>query len=725
VVGLSGVYYTVSIMLKTTARWTVYLALFLVPFIPLYVANQLFFPFITGKGFAFRILVEVALAGYVVLAFLDTKYRPKISWVLTLYTALVGWMVVANALAVNPHKAFWSNFERMDGFVTLVHVFVFFIVLSSVLTADKLWRKWWLFFVAGATMLCGYGLLQLAGVAEIHQGSSRVDASIGNAAYLAVYLLFATAIALWQGLESRGWVRYTLFGISGLCAIIIFATATRGAVLGLFGAVALGSVLWMLEAGKKKVRIAAGGVLLALVVLTGAFFSLKETPFIQNDPTLSRIASISAADGSTRFTLWSMAAQGVAERPVFGWGQEGFNYVFQKYYRPSLFAQEPWFDRAHNTYIDWLIAGGIPALLLFAALLASAVITLYRKTVSRPERILLIAALAAYAFQALFVFDNLMSYIGLAALLAAAHAAGGVPSKRLMSLPEVRPQSASATLVPIILTLTVATVWMVNVPSIAQASRLVTALGYSQQKPAEALALFKEAASERGLGDQEVSEQFLTFASSMRSRGDVTEQVRSDIIVAALTRMQEQVVKTPTDARLRIQYATGLRALGQQQKALEESGSALVLSPKKQTIMMERGFELWEADKKAEARDMFRAMYELDTSFKDLAAYAAAGEIAVGNSIEGKKILTEAFNSPHVDSEVLVVAYYEAKQYDDLIAVLKLRLLNRPGVESYLRLASGYAVAGRFAEARLTAQEALQKYPEGSKEINAFIQRLP
>ncbi len=711
--------------MKKVALWATLIPLFLIPFIPLYVANELFFPFITGKGFAFRILVEIALAGYVFLACVDKRYRPKFSWILVFYAALVGWMVLANALAVNPHKAFWSNFERMDGFVTLVHVFAFFLVLGTVLTVEKLWRKWSLFFVAGATVLCGHALLQLAGMAEIHQGSSRVDASIGNAAYLAVYLLFAAAISLWQGLESKGWVRYTLLSISALCAIIIFATATRGAVIGLTGAIGLGSILWILEAGKKKTRLAAGGVLLGLLVLVGAFFSLKETSFIKQDPTLSRIASISAADGATRFTLWSMAAEGVAERPVFGWGQEGFNYVFQKYYRPSLYAQEPWFDRAHNTYIDWLIAGGIPALLLFLGLLVSAVVALYRKSVSRPERIILIAALAAYSFQALFVFDNLMSYIGLAALLAAAHAASGKPIRALDEMPQVSTQNAAAVLAPVIGVVAIVLVWVINVPSIAQASRLVTALGYAQQKPAESLAIFKEAAADRGLGDQEVSEQLLTFASSMRSRTDVSEQVRTDIIMAALTRMQEQVVKTPTDARLRVQYATGLRALGQQQKALEESGSALVLSPKKQTIMIERGFELWEANKKPEARDLFRDMYALDSTFKDLAPYAAAGEIVAGNKQEADKILKDAFNTIHIDSEILVVAYYEAKQYDDLIEVLKLRLLNRPGPESYLRLASGYAVAGRFGEARATAQEALKNHPEASAEISAFIQRLP
>ena len=112
--------------------------------------------------------------------------------------------------------------------------------------------------------------------------------------------------------------------------------------------------------------------------------------------------------------------RGFAARPVTGWGQEGFNYVFNTYYNPAMYTQEPWFDRAHNVFFDWLIAGGFPALLLFLALLISAVVALYRGSASRAERIVLIGALAAYAFQGLFVFDNLFTYIPLAAILALA-----------------------------------------------------------------------------------------------------------------------------------------------------------------------------------------------------------------------------------------------------------------------------------------------------------------
>lgn len=711
--------------MKKVALWTALIPLFLIPFIPLYIANDLFFPFITGKGFAFRVLVEIALAGYVLLALVDKRYRPRFSWTWILYAALTVWMFLANLLAVNAHKAFWSNYERMDGWVTLVHVFVFFVILGSVMTADRLWRKWWLFFLSGAALVSIYSLFQLAGMADIHQGGARVDATLGNAAYLAVYMLFVTAVALWQGLESKGWMRYLLLGFAFITAFILFTTETRGAVIGLAGAIGLGSLLWMFEAGKKKTRLIAGGVFLGLLVLVGAFFAFKDSTFIKSDPTLARISSISAADGSTRFTLWSMALEGVAERPVFGWGQEGFNYVFQKHYRPELYAQEPWFDRAHNTYFDWVIAGGIPALLLFLALLASAVFALFQKGASRPERVMLIAALAAYAFQALFVFDNLWSYVPLAALLAAAHAVSSRPWAFFERLPELRDDSASTVATPAIAAIAIGVIWMVNVPSIAAASTLVSALGRAQQAPTEAATLFKEAVTIGGFGTQEMSEQYMTFASGLKSRADVSAQDRGVVFKSALDNISTQVTRIPKDARLRVQYATGLRAAGDFQAALRESAVAVELSPKKQTILLERGFEYWEAGMAQEARDTFLAVYELNPSFKELAKYAAAGEIALGNKAAGDVLLIEAFGTTEVDSEILIVAYYQAKRFDDLIAALKRRVTADGSLESYLRLSSAYVITGRSIEARVVAQEALSKHPEQATTITAFMAQIP
>lgn len=711
--------------IRDLARWSVLIPLFLIPFIPLYIANGMFFPFITGKAFAFRILVEIALGGYVLLALLDKTYRPKFSWTLVLYGSLVVWMALADFFATNVHKAFWSNFERMDGWVTLAHMFVFFVILGTVLTADKLWRKWWLFFLSGTALVCIYSLFQLSGMAEIHQGGARVDATFGNAAYLAVYLLFATAVALWQGIESKGWLRYYPFALAALSAIIIFTTATRGAVLGLVGAVGLGAGLWMFEAGNKKQRMIAGGVLAVLIVLVGAFFALKETPFIKGDPTLTRIASISAADGSTRFTLWNMALKGVAERPVTGWGHEGFNYVFQKHYTPDLYAQEPWFDRAHNTYIDWLVSGGIPALLLFLGLLGSAVVALYRKTTARPERILLVSALAAYAFQAIFVFDNLFSYLILATLLAAAHSVSSSDIPFLQKQKELKDMQATTIAGTVVFAGTVALLWMVNVPSMDQAQKLVQALNQSQRTPVQAVALFDGVYATGGLGSQEASEQYIQIAGVLKSRPEIDAKTRGEIYTSALKRLEEQVARAPHDARLRIQYATGFRGIGAYDLALEQSALALKDSPKKQTLMLERGYEFWESGDLQGARDTFVTMYELDTSFKELAVYAAAGEIAVGNTKEGDAILQTAYGTTKVDAEPLVLAYFHAKDYKRLIGVLESHLTTEPTVGSYIRLASAYVLSGEYGRARATAQKALTFFPESEKSIQEFIARIP
>ncbi len=164
---------------KQIARWVALGALFLIPLTPLIVSNSLFFPFITGKAFYFRIVIEVAVAAWAVLAVMDKEYRPRFSWVFVAVLAFVAWMFVADLFAVNVQKAFWSNFERMEGWVLLIHLLGFFFAASAVLRAEKLWRGWFLTSLGASLIVSGYALLQLAGVFAIHQGGYDSILAIG------------------------------------------------------------------------------------------------------------------------------------------------------------------------------------------------------------------------------------------------------------------------------------------------------------------------------------------------------------------------------------------------------------------------------------------------------------------------------------------------------------------------------------------------------------------
>ena len=228
---------------KQVARLVALGALFLVTLAPLIVTNSFFFPFITGKAFFFRIMVEIAFSAWVTLAFLDKEYRPRLSWTGIAVLAFVGWMFIADLFAINVSKAFWSNFERMEGWVLLIHLAAFFFVASNVLRVEKKWRAWFLTSLGVAVIASFHGVLQQLGFLPIHQGSTRIDSSFGNSAYFAIYLLFNTFIALWLAFTEKKypWLKWVLIAFAVVEAFLIFLTETRGTVLGLLGGLVLAS----------------------------------------------------------------------------------------------------------------------------------------------------------------------------------------------------------------------------------------------------------------------------------------------------------------------------------------------------------------------------------------------------------------------------------------------------------------------------------------------------
>src|SRR5438105_119115 len=116
----------------TWLRWGVLTGIFIVPFVAFVAPSasshfpslvpfgNLFFPYITGKNFLFRIVVELVLLCYVMLALAEPKYRPRTSWLMWAVLAFVAWMAVATVFSIDPIKSFWSNFERMEGYIGLV-----------------------------------------------------------------------------------------------------------------------------------------------------------------------------------------------------------------------------------------------------------------------------------------------------------------------------------------------------------------------------------------------------------------------------------------------------------------------------------------------------------------------------------------------------------------------------------------------------------------------------
>lgn len=622
------------------ARWVALGALFLIPFTPLVVANPFFFPFITGKAFYVRILIEIAVIAWVALAFFDTHYRPRFSWIGVAVVSFVGWMFIADAFALNAMKAFWSNFERMEGWVLLVHLLGFFFASSAILRAEKKWRAWFFTSLGVSVIICGYALLQLDGRLAIHQGSTRLDATLGNSAYLAVYLLFSVFVSLWLALtEKRQWLQWALVLLAVLQATLLLFTETRGAVIGLVVSLSLAALLTVFTGGKHIRRIAVGALVL-IALLGGGLYLARHSDFVKNNHTLQRITSISLQDGQVRFTLWGMALSGVMESPIVGWGQEGYNYVFNKYYEPSLFKQEQWFDRAHNTFVDWLVAGGIPAFLLYLALFGTALVLLWtRSELARPERIMLTAVLVGYAIHNFFVFDNVYSYVYFFAILALIDSQVARPMKSLEHAPRISASDSMTVILPVVI-FGCALIWFVNAPGIRVATTLITALSPTSTGIAGNVAIFESLVARPSFAGQEVREQLVDFSFKVVQAKEVPDDLKLHIATLARDEMKKEVALHPQDARAHLQLSLAERLFGNVDGVLGEMDAAIALSPKKSQFYLQKGMIEFELGRFADATKTLDQVYAFSPPFPDIAKYAALGRFAAGNIEGGNEILS-------------------------------------------------------------------------------------
>jgi len=712
---------------KQIARWVALGALFLLPITPLIVADGFFFPFITGKAFYLRILIEIAVSAWVVLALLDKEYRPRFSWIGAAVVGFVAWMFIADIFAINVTKAFWSNFERMEGWVLLIHLLGLFFSASAVLRAEKKWRAWFLASLGVSVVVVGYAFLQLSGSLAIHQGAGRIDATLGNSAYLAIYFLFNVFIALWLALtEKYSWLKWSLIVLAFIEAVLIFFTETRGAVIGLVLALALATFLTALTTDK-NVRRWALGAFIFILILVGSFYLARDSSFIQNNHVLQRISSISLNDGQTRLTIWRMASKGVLERPLTGWGQEGFNYVFNKYYDPSLYEQEQWFDRAHNAFIDWLSAGGIPAFLLYLSLFGSAFLLLWKSSqLSRSERIALTAALVGYAVHNLFVFDNLYSYIYFFAILALIDSQVARPIERLERAPLLSAEDGITFALPVAAVAAFVLIWFVNISGMQTATKLITAMSPFTEGIKGNIKAFEDLAAHPAFAAQEIREQTVSFAANVMQSKSATDTEKRQIASFAIIEMQKQVEAYPLDAREHVQLSYAYRTIGDSKNALQEIRTAITLSPNKEEFWIQAGALEWELGDMKSAQKDFNTAYALGGKlFPVLAVYAAAGNIGAGDTPAANKLLTDAYGSTNIDSDVLANAWYRVKDWPQLIALWKSRVA-RPeaSVETWFGFASVYYASGDSASAIATIRTAVAKYPEAAASGDAAIKQI-
>ncbi len=391
---------------------------------PLLVFSDLFiFPFVVSKVFVLRSLI-IALAAVYLILVLNNWQQYKVS-PHPLHYAVILFLLsysISTFVGVDWYRSFWENHERMLGLFTLVHYILLYAIASSSLRSWQDWRTVFRGISIFGGIVMVIALLQQINPELLLNRGNRSASTLGNPIYVGGYALFLLAVAYLLMIKEtvRSWKRFAqiaaLLALGGL-----LASGTRGSLLGLFSAIVVslvGYVITMKQSAVVRKWVSIGAA--SFIVLISVLFFFRNTGFVQSIPTVGRVFSLSfsATTLNTRLMAWDVAWQGTQEHLLFGWGPSNFFYLFNKYYQPEFLYYgytETWFDNAHNVVVNTLATQGIVGVVAYLGLfltLAYCLIRAYRhRMIDAHVMIIGLAFFAAHFVHNLFVFENVTSYL--------------------------------------------------------------------------------------------------------------------------------------------------------------------------------------------------------------------------------------------------------------------------------------------------------------------------
>lgn len=410
--------------------------LFAAPLAIAIVSTSTLFPFIVGKYVWFRTSVDLALIFFL----LGLWFQPQ--WLVVGRKLLVSPLAIAVSLftlifllagffGVNPSFSFWSNFERGEGGLQMLHLWVFFMLLILLFKEERDWQKiFWVSIWTGVLMIL-YGVLgsfHIQGFISSGALGERFQGSIGNPSYVAAYLVF---LMFYSAYLFSSKYKNKLKSIPSLLLIVInlsfavffWLAATRGAFLGLIAAIL--AILVYLTLTKDKFRKWLIGLGVAIILTMSFMIAYRDTDFVKKLPG-SRLfdISIGARTFGDRTTMWKMAWDGFNDRPILGWGPENFISIFDQKFNTNYFKPKEgfgaWFDRAHSIIFDNLAETGILGFLSYLGIFIIFYLQFFRNKasvinnqLSVTSRALIFSLPIAYLVQSLVLFDVLPIYINI------------------------------------------------------------------------------------------------------------------------------------------------------------------------------------------------------------------------------------------------------------------------------------------------------------------------
>src|SRR3989344_1625240 len=601
------------------ATWLRY-GIYLTALLPLIIFKDFLSPFHFGKVILFLAWMVVLLVGYVALIMIDRCWllrRDTIFGALRIFIAVFG---LATLTSANVYQSLMGTLERMGGWFSFLHFWLWYVIATAVLTKREHWVRLISLSAIVSFLSTLYGWGQKIPVCDqgetgwcklsswfVGGGSrARIFGTIGNTALFAGYelvnIFFAVYLAVRQGTRA-GW-RWFYFLVVAVSSVAVFSTAVRGSLIAWVVGMALLAWLYIRQRGFAKLAKWLVVVLVVLIVAEGLLVLSSDSAWVQGSSYLNRLSDISQQTRTVKTRLWAWQAgidgwNDSASTMLLGYGPENFNLPFSKHFNPQFYqgtGSETLFDRAHNMFVEVLVTTGALGLLAYLAIfgvLARLLWQVYRRARDNEDSLgaaVLLAGLMAYLIHNLFIFDTSANFIafftliGLSSFLGKSNAVpaelvpASVPSKHHFSLITVSVTTFLAIIVSFLLFKTIIR------PAEANYATTRGVVASWEGDHAKALAKFREALSYKTFGSYEIRHRFSQYA--FENFNTYAGQARLDIFLYLIEELKKNIPSQDNDYLPYLYTSRAYIILGKDDPkseyndlALENSRKASQISP--------------------------------------------------------------------------------------------------------------------------------------------------
>ncbi|MEA2092639.1 MAG: hypothetical protein U9P61_01560 [Patescibacteria group bacterium] len=381
----------------------------------LYFPGLLAYAEVGSKVGFFSLIISIlfCLFTYLIL-FKKEKIKVGIvTLIVGMYTII---LAISTIFAFNFNDSFWGGEKGMNGFFLYFCLFLFFLIVSSLLKKEEEWEKLIMFSVGAASFVSLVAFFQHFNLLTIPMEGSL----IGNSSFLGTYLLFNFFFAVYLFSKRKDPLYLALAFFMTLPLYWFSSRAALGAIL--IGVIIIGMLWIVFRAKKEKIRkigkiFLTGSVVVAVFICFLIFHPVNNGIFnghVGNVEDGLRTSFYNASDG-LRYIFWEQSTEGFKENPFFGWGLNNFQHIFLKEFNPEVLVREAStgiisVGDPHNVIYEKLSSVGIIGLLAHLILIFGTLSLLwvsYKKgRVNFYAPLVFTPMITAYFLQQMTVYDT-------------------------------------------------------------------------------------------------------------------------------------------------------------------------------------------------------------------------------------------------------------------------------------------------------------------------------